>query len=92
MTIDVLEGTVPPFFLVLRVDPALGTALDFAVGAGLIMRVGGARVQLTSKGSSLVKEIEEDAALMSMEREFLTRVGKLATEKRVAEVMDWRIG
>lgn len=88
--LEVLRGDRSPFFLGLRVDPALGRALDFATGLGFLRPAGANRVELTEHGKRLAQQIEEDTTLYVREKEFLDAVRGLATEKRVNEVLWWR--
>lgn len=87
--IDVLSGKVSPFFLQVRVDPALGRAVDFAIGLGLMERAGKS-LQLTESGIRLADAVSSDESVLIQEKAFLQRVRRLATEGRVREVLRWR--
>lgn len=88
--LDVLRGDRSPFFLGLRADPALGRALDFAIGLGLLRPAGANRVELTEAGMRLAQQLNEDTTLYPKEKELLKAVRSLASEKRVHEVLWWR--
>jgi hypothetical protein len=88
--IAVLTGTQSPFFLEVRVDPALARALDFAIGLGLVRKAGAATVELTETGISLAEALNGDESILSTEKGFLARVRNLATEAKVREVLQWR--
>lgn len=88
--LSVLSGESSPFFLEVRVDPALGRALDYALGLGLIRRAGAASVELSETGINLAKELNSDKSLLSRDKRFLERARKLATEAKVREILRWR--
>ena len=88
--VDVLTGVQSPFFLEVRVDPALGRALDFAIGLGLVRRTNAAAVELTRTGAELAEALNADESLLASEKRFLSRTRRLATEAKVKEMLRWR--
>lgn len=88
--VEVLKGEQSPFFLQLRVDPALGRALDFAEGVGLIEMLRRGRVKLTPTGEELADQILSTEGVLEEEMAFLEAVRRLASERRINEVLNWR--
>lgn len=75
---QVREHQQPLFSFQFRFEPALGRAINLAVGEKLIEWVGGDRLQITAKGKRWVTEILKDEAVMQEERDFLQRIGKVS--------------
>lgn len=69
-----------------RFEPALGRAVNLAVGEKYVEWVGGNRLQITAKGERWVKDILKDETVMQEEREFLKRIGKGVTEDIATEM------
>ena len=88
--LQVLKGDLTPFFLQLRVDPALARAVDFGVGVGLFRRLSRGRVELTEAGDELADRLAGASDLLREEKLFLEAVSSIATEKRIREVLSWR--
>jgi len=70
-----------------RFEPALGRAVNLAVGENYVEWVGGNRLQITPKGQRWVKDIIKDETVMQEEREFLARIGKDITEGIATEMI-----
>jgi hypothetical protein len=73
-----------------RFEPALGRAINLAVGEKLVEWVGGDRLQITLKGKRWIAEITKDELVMYQEREFLNRIGKSITEPLATEMITVR--
>src|ERR1017187_2281073 len=73
-----------------RFEPALGRAINLAVGEKLVEWVGGNRLQITAKGKRWVTEILKDEDVMQEERDFLERIGKSITEPVATEMITVR--
>lgn len=84
--LGILEGRLFPGTVVVRIEPSLNRAVDFAHGEGLLKKVGGDRIELTSPGEAEAKRMLEQDELFTSEREYLEQVGKKLTEKLVAEL------
>lgn len=80
----------PLFSFQFRFEPALGRAINLAVGENYVDWVGGDRIQITAKGKRWVAEILKDETVMQAERDFLTRIGKDITETIAAEMITVR--
>jgi hypothetical protein len=87
---QVREHQQPLFSFQFRFEPALGRAINLAVGEKLIEWVGGDRLQITAKGKRWVTEILKDEDVMQEERDFLERIGKSITEPVATEMITVR--
>ena len=72
----------------LRVEPAIGRALDFGRGSGLVDFVGRSSYQLTSEGAAVVEKVLSDEHLLTTERSFLLKVKDRATEGRIKDILE----
>lgn len=77
----------PLFSFQFRFEPALGRAINLAVGEKYVEWVNGNRLQITPKGQRWVKDILKDESVMQEEREFLERIGKDITEGIATEMI-----
>jgi hypothetical protein len=84
---QVREHQQPLFSFQFRFEPALGRAVNLAVGENYVEWVGGNRLQITPKGQRWVKDIIRDETVMQEEREFLARIGKDITEGIATEMI-----
>jgi hypothetical protein len=84
---QVHEHLQPLFNFQFRFEPALGRAINLAVGEKYVEWVGGDRLQITAKGKRWVEEILNDESVMQEERDFLTRIGKDITEAIATEMI-----
>src|ERR1039458_4263048 len=84
---EVREHQQPLFSFQFRFEPALGRAINLAVGEKYVEWVGGNRLQITAKGKRWAAEILKDESVMQEERDFLTRVGKDITETIATEMI-----
>ena len=78
-------------YLIVRFDPAVNRAVNYALVDELILHLKNGTLRLTDKGKALVKEIREDNELMVIEKEFLSKVGKKLTAEKIDSLMStWR--
>lgn len=84
--LDVLAGNNSPTAVMVRIEPSLNRAVDFASAAGLVKIVNGDRVEITSVGQSEVRRIIDAKDLFLAEIAFLNSVGRAVTETLVAEI------
>lgn len=77
------NNEVPPGTLLVRFEPFLNRAIDFALGEGLISRTDGARIELSQKGRTLATELVSDQAVYVTEKRFIETVRFRVTEKLV---------
>jgi hypothetical protein len=83
----VREHQQPLFSFQFRFEPALGRAINLAVGERYVEWVRGDRLQITAKGKRWATEILRDESVMQEERDFLTRIGKDITETIATEMI-----
>jgi hypothetical protein len=69
-----------------RIEPSLNRAVDFAIAEGLVRSVGGSRIELTETGDAEAKRIVADTSLFMKEREYLSLIGKSVTETLVSQI------
>ncbi len=84
--LGMLEGRLVPGTIVVRIEPSLNRAVDFAHGEGLLKKVGGDRIELTSTGEAEAKRLLKQGELFVSEREYLEQVGKKLTETLVTKI------
>ena len=84
---QVREHQQPLFSFQFRFEPALGRAINLAVGEKFVEWVGGDRLQITTKGKRWIADIAKDESVMYQEREFLKRIGKDITEAIATEMI-----
>lgn len=84
------SGTLSPDSLVIRFEPFLLQAVDYAVGEGLIRRDGGGTIELTELGRRLAEELEGNASVFAPEKEVMARLRTRVTEDLVKRMFGWR--
>ena len=84
---QVRESQQRLFSFQFRFEPALGRAINLAVGEKFIEWVEGDRLQITARGKRWVTDILEEESVMQEEREFLERIGKSITEPIATEMI-----
>ena len=87
---QVRDRQQPLFSFQFRFEPALGRAINLAVGERYVDWVGGDRLQITAKGRRWIEEILKDKTIMQEERDFLARLGKDITETIATEMITVR--
>jgi hypothetical protein len=78
----VLTGDLRPDEAIVRFDPVVERALQFAVGEGVVS-VSGEIVVLTEKGQEFVKRLMKEKDCMIAEKQFLAAVGRKLTQTQV---------
>lgn len=76
--------------LIVRFDPALNRAIDYALGEGLVQRVAGSRIELTENGNALASDIIKDEALYPAEKSFVDELRQQVTESLVDRIFGIR--
>ena len=79
------NGTDPTEILV-RVEPFLNTAVNYAIGEELIRQEKGNRLVLTTKGVSVADTLFENEDVFQIEKDFITELGNKLTESLVKEL------
>jgi hypothetical protein len=84
------EGAIPLGSLIVRFDPFLDRAVDFAVGENLLTHIGGRAVELTASGRQLATEVESNDSLFEAEKSFILLIRRNVTEQIVDQMFRWR--
>ena len=84
--LGILKGQRSPETMVVRIEPSLNRAVDYASGEGLVQQVQGSRIELTGPGEKEAKNILKCEEIYKDEREFLYEIGKKVTERLVTEL------
>jgi hypothetical protein len=71
---------VKPGAVLIRIEPSLARAIDFAVGTGVLERESKDRVKLTPEGRRFANEIMDDESILSREKEWALALGQSVTE------------
>ena len=69
-----------------RIEPSLNRAVDFALGEGLVRRLPKDRIQLTPAGVALADEIDEREDLFVTEKQLVNAIGRKVTEALVSRI------
>ncbi|MFB3812675.1 MAG: hypothetical protein ACE14L_01075 [Terriglobales bacterium] len=80
--LHVITGALRPDEAVVRFDPVVDRALQFAAGESLVT-ISGDMVFLTENGEQFVKRINKDKECMAEEKSFLAAIGKKLTQVQV---------
>jgi len=84
--LSVLDGARQPNAIMVRIEPSLNRAVDFATAEGLVRTVGGSRIELTEVGEAEAARILAESSLYVKEREYLSLLGKRVTETLVSQI------
>jgi hypothetical protein len=84
---DLLAGTLSPNDVTVRYEPALTQAIAFALGAELVRRSGGDKLELTEKGSTMAASLMEDEWVLLPEKAFLLEVRPQIAENRIRQIV-----
>ena len=77
--------------IIIRFDPALNRALEFAIADEMIVQQGNGTYKLTEKGKKLAKAISDDKTIFRSEKEILSEISLGLTEERIEELSErWR--
>lgn len=85
-----VNNTLSPQSLVVRFDPFLNRAVDFAIGEGLVKRYDGSKIELTTMGKLLAKEISEADSIYILEKQFINLIRHGVSENLVSKM--FRLG
>jgi len=72
--------------VIVRFDPALNRAVDFALGEQLIRRCGGSRIELAPKGDALATALEAAEEAYQTEKIFMREIKQKFTEGLVDQL------
>ena len=85
-----LSRTFSPSSLVVRFEPFLNRAVDFAIGEGLVRRSGGNKIELTPNGRKLAEELASIETAYVVERQFIEEIQLNVTEALVNHMFPGR--
>ena len=80
-----------PDQILVRFEPSLMRALDFAIGAKLVVADRGTRLRLTDKGVAVADEILARSDTYDEERAFLDDVRGLVPESAINSLLRWKV-
>lgn len=81
-----IDGGLAPDFLIIRFDPFLNRAVDFAIGEGLVRRSEGTKVELTPRGRELAEELAQVETAYKDEKQFIDSIRQGVTETLVIQM------
>lgn len=84
--LNAVEGALTPDSLIVRFDPFLNRAIDFAIGEGLVRRCDGSKIELTSSGKSLANELLMTETIYVEEKRFISVIRLRVTETLVSHM------
>jgi hypothetical protein len=84
--LDALNGLLRPEIVLVRYDPALNRAVDYAIAENLIEALDKGRVQLTSAGNAMARQIVEARDTLVDEKRFLSTLGTIPTENLIRQL------
>lgn len=95
-----MQGRKSPNEVVVRYDPSLTRAIDFALGEGIVERYekpgsddeakSQYRLTLSSHGEKLANELISDDENFVVEKAFLRDIGQKITQSQIADLFKWR--
>ena len=86
-----IKGEANPEDVIIRFEPGLNLAIDFARGEGLIKIEKGKKVELTDRGSNIAQQIDSDKDCLVEERKFLADVKPFVYEKNIGNLLNWEV-
>lgn len=76
---------------IVRFDPALNRALDYALADDMLVQQGNGTYRLSEKGKKLARAISEDKDIFRLEKEILGEISLSLTEERIKEISErWK--
>lgn len=85
-----ISGDLSPDSIIVRFDPAVNRAIDFAIGEGFMSRVGGSRIELTALGIKFAKEIFGDVNVYATEKSLASSLKQRVSETLVDSIFGAR--
>jgi hypothetical protein len=78
----------PPVLPIVRIEPSLNRAVDFALAENLILRKAN-RLTLAPRGLAFAKQIEAVPEVFVEEKAFFEQIGKKVTAEIIERVLLW---
>ncbi len=91
LVLQAIESDIAKKKLIVRYDPALDRALDFAIGENLIEFTSSVRYKISEFGRKLVTETEEEGSSLEKELLFLKENGSKFSEDIIENLLDWNV-
>lgn len=88
--LDLISGDLSPDSLIVRFDPAVNRAIDFAIGEGVMARVDGSRIELTALGKQFAQEIFDDINVYATEKLLAASLKQKVSETLVDSIFGAR--
>ena len=89
---DLINGKLFSEVTLIRFDPAISRAINYALADSLICRQANGLFRLANKGKELVKNIYEDTELMTVEKDFFRELSNGLTEDIIESIAHtWRV-
>lgn len=86
--LNAIDGEFPPDAVIIRIEPALNRAIDYAIGERLLRRGTKDRVELTPEGKEFADTILNDNLVLGREKRYVEEVGHAVTETFVMKMFD----
>jgi hypothetical protein len=83
----VLAGTQDPDDVLIRIEPSLNKAIQYAVAESVMTITRGDHVELTAKGIDVAEDISSAGGLLESEEVFLQEIGQRITEALVDRLL-----
>ncbi len=81
--LEVAQGRQSPDALVVRFEPFLIQAVEFALAEGVVLRDGGNRIQLAEPGKELAQELENATSAFASEKQTMSELRTKISEDLV---------
>jgi hypothetical protein len=86
---DAVEGKRGTKNLVIRYDPAMNRAIEYAIAEGLVSIVESGRIACLPKGKTIAQKIAEESEAFRDEITFLSSIRKHVSEDAVSRLLNW---
>ncbi len=86
---QIIGGNIRPDEAIVRFDPVVDRALQFAEGEKLVT-ASGDLILMTRKGEDFVRKLIRNTDCMVAEKEFLSSLGRKLTQVRVDAFLSWK--
>lgn len=84
--LSLMNKETDPSELLVRVEPFLNTAVNYAIGEELVRQEKGNRLVLTTKGVTVADTLYETEDVFKVEKDFISELGTKLTESLVKEL------
>lgn len=77
--------------LIVRFDPALNRALEYALADELVIQQGNGTYKLSVRGKELAEKISEDKEILCSEKIILSEISSKLSEEKIKEISErWK--